>query len=101
MQNALESDCVSGYKKLILFLLVNCMMLLPSCAVSFAFIVLKKFLISNQQLTRGLLVVTFRPSVYGENISQIEGSLAHSSGSLYFSGKLPTYPSPKPTFCPR
>ena len=23
-----------------------------------------------------------------------------SSGSLYLSGKLPTYPSPKPTFCP-
>ena len=23
-----------------------------------------------------------------------------NSGSLYFSGKLPTFPSPKPTFCP-
>ena len=22
-------------------------------------------------------------------------------GSLYISGKLPTYPSPKPTFCPK
>ena len=81
MQNALESDCVSGYKKLILFLLVNCMMLLPSSAVFSAFVVLKKFLISNQQLTIGMLVVTFRPSVYGENISQIEGSLAYSKRS--------------------
>ena len=40
MQNALESDCVSGYKKLISFLLVNCMMLLSPSAVFSAFILL-------------------------------------------------------------
>lgn len=40
MQNALESDCVSGYKKLILFLLVNGMMLLPPSAVFFAFVII-------------------------------------------------------------
>ena len=26
---------------------------------------------------------------------------SHFLGSLYVYGKLPTYPSPKPTFCPK
>ena len=39
-------------------------------------------------------VHTQRPRIYGENLSRLEGS------QLYISGKLPTYPSHKSTFCP-
>ena len=33
--------------------------------------------------------------------NKVEHGLMIHLGSLYVSGKLPTYPFPKPTFCPK
>ena len=62
----------------------------------------QKGMLSNQQ-TKSLTVRCTLVAEWRHTLMWIANSLNYCSlfGLLYVSGKLPTYPSPKPTFCPK